>query len=204
MSDRIYRVRRTVLQMLRDRGYMVDTADIDESEEDFVQKYSNQINRDALTILVQKKDNPTDQIFVFWPSDPKIGVKPIQRYKDKMVEDNVKRGIIIVQQQMTNFAREKALAEINNSTEGYHMEWFLEAELLVNITEHVLVPHHQLLSKEEKSILLKKYRMKEAQLPRMQLTDPVSRYYGLGRGQVVRIIRPSETAGKYVTYRLVV
>ena len=36
-------------------------------------------NREALTILVQKKDNPTDQIFVFWPSDPKIGVKPIQR-----------------------------------------------------------------------------------------------------------------------------
>ena len=54
------------------------------------------------------------------------------------------------------------------------MEWFLEAELLVNITEHVLVPHHQLLSKEEKAILLKKYRMKEAQLPRMQLQAPLA------------------------------
>ena len=148
MSDRIYRVRRTVLQMLRDRGYMVDEADIDESEESFVEKFSAMPNREALTILVQKKDNPTDQIFVFWPTDPKIGVKPIQRYFEKMRQDEVKRGIVVVQQQMTNFAREKALSEINNQGGGWCMEWFLEAELLVNITEHVLVPQHMVLTKE--------------------------------------------------------
>ena len=198
---RLYRVRRTVLQILRDRGYMVASADLEMTEEQFREKFTDVPMREQLSILVQNRGDPTDLLFVFWTAELK-GRQAIKRYVERMAEDDVKRAILVVQESMTAFAK-TAMLEIM-AAQGVTLEQFQEAELLVNITEHVLVPTHEVLTKEEKAGLLKKYRLKEAQLPRIQLTDPVARYYGLVRGQVVKIVRPSETAGKYVTYRLVV
>ena len=115
-----------------------------------------------------------------------------------MMQRNTMNAILVYQKNMTPSAN-KVVAEMAGK---YKLELFQESELLVNITQHVLVPKHVVLSAEEKKALLARYRLTDALLPRIQPTDPVARYFGLSRGQVVKIIRPSETAGKYVTYRL--
>jgi DNA-directed RNA polymerase I, II, and III subunit RPABC1 len=117
-----------------------------------------------------------------------------------MHREKVKRAILIINGKFSNFAKQ-TLAEVSAD---FVIEHFLENELLVDITEHELVPEHVVLKDEDKAALLARYKLKEAQLPRIQLGDPIARFYGMQRGQVVKIIRPSETAGRYVTYRIVV
>lgn len=164
----------------------------------FTNRFGEHPSRESLTILVEKADDETDQLFVFFPEDEKVGVKPIKVYTDRMKDENVSNAILVLRVDITPFAKQ-ALQEIS---EDCRIEHFKEAELLVDITEHTLVPEHQVLSMNEKTELLKRYRLKETQLPRIQPNDPVARYYGMKRGQVVKIIRPSETAGRYVTYRI--
>ncbi|KAL6050414.1 DNA-directed RNA polymerases II and IV subunit 5A [Balamuthia mandrillaris] len=197
---RLFQIRRTVLQMLTDRGYIPAPGDMEMDREDFRQKYGDPPDRKQLTLLRRQKNDPTKQIFVFWPEDLKVGVKPIKSYCDTMKDEGVNRAILIVQQNLTPFAKQ-ALVEM---APRFIIEYFQESELLVNITEHMLVPQHIVLTDAQKAALLAKYRLQETQLPRMLVTDPISKYFGLSKGHVVKIIRPSETAGRYVTYRLVV
>jgi DNA-directed RNA polymerases I, II, and III subunit RPABC1 len=49
-----------------------------------------------------------------------------------------------------------------------------EAELLVNIKEHTLVPKHELLTPEEKKSLLERYTVKETQVGNLTLCSSVA------------------------------
>ena len=68
-----------------------------------------------------------------------VGVKPIKTYCQRMKEENVMRAIIVTRGGMTPFAK-SAVKEM--SVRGYRVEYFKDAELLVDITEHKLVPEH--------------------------------------------------------------
>jgi DNA-directed RNA polymerases I, II, and III subunit RPABC1 len=156
-----------------------------------------------------KKDpSPTPEIGTIWVefnSDENVGLKQLRDYMAHLLTGSFYSGIMVTVKPMTGMAV-RLLRGATGMSDGPKggVEVFVEQDLLVNITKHELVPKHVLLSAEEKDQLLQRYRLKQTQLPRIQSTDPVAKYLGLRRGAVVKIIRKSETAGRYASYRWVI
>lgn len=75
----------------------------------------------------------------------------------------------------------------------------------VSILEHELVPRHEILGEREVAELLNTYKIQREQLPKIKISDPVIKELKDAEvGDVVRIRRKSRTAGKSISYRLVI
>lgn len=146
---------------------------------------------------MQQKFPDLGSMWVEFCDEASVGIKTMRTFCIHIIDKSFSSGIFIYQNSITPSAN-KMLPTVAPAT----IETFQESDLLVNITHHELVPKHIRLSIEEKRLLLDKYRLKESQLPRIQREDPVAQYLGLKRGMVVKIIRRSETSGRYASYRI--
>jgi len=70
----------------------------------------------------------------------------------------------------------------------------------IDVLLHELVPKHYLLTKEETKELLEKFKISVTDLPQMFEKDPVAIAIGAKEGDVVKIVRQSETTVKSVDY----
>ncbi|KAI9706073.1 MAG: DNA-directed RNA polymerases II 24 kDa polypeptide (RNA polymerase II subunit 5) [Candelina mexicana] len=219
-STRLWRAWRTVHEMIQDRGYELSEEEVRMPLDEFRIRFtdppdSGLIDRKKLNFSARPTPNmitkytqlptparpnpPPPEIGVVWVEflpDQNIGIKQMRTFAHHIASHNFATGILITTVPITASA-----LKIIPTVLPARLETFLETDLLVNITHHELVPKHVLLSPEEKAKLLERYRLKESQLPRIQVGDPVAKYLGLRRGQVVKIIRKSETAGRYASYR---
>ena len=73
-----------------------------------------------------------------------------------------------------------------------------------NILKHELVPEHIILNENEKKKFLEKFKIKTGNLPKIFTTDPVVKALNAKEGDVLKIIRKSETSGTSIYYRIVI
>lgn len=208
MSDeaaiiRTYRVWKTVHQLVSDRGYEMAQSELEMTLEQFRAQYcsSGGIDKVALQFYASAPPdsaNTNGQIYVAFCKNAAVTIKDMRDFVQTLNDQAHKVGILIYEKNMTPSAN-KIVQGVQNQ---FQIDTFQEQDLIINITHHELVPRHILMTPTEKKELLARYKLKETQLPRIQMADPVARYYGLRRGQVVKIIRRSETSGRYSSYRI--
>ena len=166
---------KTLLELYELRGYNLLNDDVI----DF--KY-------FLHCVVDKDEN---KIFVLADFNEKISVNIIKECISFITEFNSSHCIIIHSDNITHIVN-----KIINNSISLNIELFSEIELGYNVTKHILVPKHELCTDDEKKSLT--YYINK--IARIQSSDPVIKFHGFKKGQIVKITRKNNT----IVFRLII
>ena len=135
---------------------------------------------------------PSEKICIFIDNiNNDFNVSKSSEYIIKLRTINIIHCIIIYKEKITSVAK-----KITESINDFTIELFPSYELLYNITKHYLVPLHKKLSYDASKQFKLKYGVN---IPVILATDPVSRFYGYKRKDIIEITRKTG----FVTYRIV-
>ena len=212
--DILYRSRQTLLQLLKTKGY--NTAPYEKFGPFEIEKMISNDKENNLGMEL-KREVPADSTI---PSTCLV-IYAIPRVKNRLTNflpkllTNPDTGEDVIDSKTTEIIIITLEAIGDTFNAAAVNQWakrnlriaFFDAHTLVsNPLEHVLVPLHEVVPEEEHADLLKKYNMKtKLNLPVIRFhEDIIGRILGLVPGSIVKITRPSPSAGEYVLYRVCV
>ncbi|HMP31470.1 MAG TPA: DNA-directed RNA polymerase subunit RpoH/Rpb5 C-terminal domain-containing protein, partial [Saprospiraceae bacterium] len=184
----------TVIEMLTDRGYIIPEEynyKIDEHYQDFIEwmggeDFDIEEAHKNLQLCFEKANGA--KILTFWFLA--LGKNDVQTISETLIEENVKNAIVVHINKITACAG-PAIKDLR--VLKYFIEPFLQTELQFNIMKHQYVPKHIICSAKKKTDVLEQYSITKDQLPRILSSDPICRYLGAVKGQLIKIIRPSDS-----------
>ena len=193
----LFKVRKTVIEMLQDRNYTIPQSEIINFDE-----FSLNFKNKNLDIFIDNSNDEKGKVYVYFHNEnktiPKVDLKNLLNKLIETYNDEEIKLIVLLKEKGNGSIFKEITKEIYKN-----VEIFMNKNMIFNITHHEFVPKHVILSKDEENELLDKYSTPINKLPKIFKTDPVARYYGMKPNQVCKIIRNSPEVGDYIYYRLV-
>lgn len=190
-KTKLFKVRKTLLEMLEDRKYKISEEIKDLNIQHFIAMYEN-----------NEIDIVLDNMYVrFFEEDKSFAKNDLKNIYSEISEEHGEEIniIIIIKDKIASAVK----TELEKNTYS-NLEIFTHNELIFNITKNYLVPKHILLNEEEKQQVYKKYNMtNNDQFQQILVTDPVAKYYSMKVGDLCKIIRSSPSSGIGISYRAV-
>lgn len=125
-----------------------------------------------------------------------VGIAYVRDLRDLVDEVEAEEGIMLTDSKYTYSAKHYA--------PSMNVDLVPSTIPAFDIFEHKLVSPAEILSDEERDVVLERYHAKSYHFPKMRSKDPVSIILGARRGDIVRFNQDSLTAGLNVTYRYVI
>jgi DNA-directed RNA polymerase subunit H (RpoH/RPB5) len=214
-----FEIKKTLLEMIRDRGYDISKEnDILYMDDDGFIKYYNSLLDKYNYESPDKQKISNLESFLLFSSNTyysvnktdlkilKIGFLELKVNKAKISSEQISdliskltiepknqkkeycdELILIINDEIVPAAKKQLddLTSVNTSI-------FFDKELFYNPTNHIDCPQFFLLTDTEKSDLIRNLRCKLSDFLIIKHSDPVIKYYGWKRGQIVKIIRDDE------------
>lgn len=218
--DHILRSRKTLLNILASRGYNVTPymnfgyeeieamlvggeealrMDFERAEETTDTGITKCTVRYSLTKLKQKIGGFITANFQVMSKDQQAVTE-----EENTIDPATTEAIVMLVDDAHPLADVFTAASLNQwNNNKFRLSFFLVDQLVNNPAEHVLVPKHERVPAAEHAELLKQMYAKKAQFPLIVFHQDIqARILGLVPGDIVKITRPSPSAGYYVEYRV--
>ena len=167
------------------------------NENDINKLYNELIKDNINKVTYEIKLNPKN-ILITFINNKISSTKKIDNI-NKIINNN-KINIFIINYKQSNAT---IVSRVWKELIKFNIEVFYDYELIINLIDNILIPKHELLIEDQKKKFIDEYKIQFEQLPILLLYDPISRYYNYKINDIIRIIRPSLTSGKAISYRLV-
>lgn len=213
--DAIYRSRMTLLDILEERGYDVERY----------RKFSPEHATAALahfmglSFKVNKKDQADETV-----CDVRYSTVTRQKLEDfftnlKISDEDAPKieVIVMIQDPIADTHHAAALKQYLKFSElmdekgeklrrKLRVTFFNIYTIVINPLKHVLVPKHEIVPESEhKELMESMYIISKSKFPEIKFhVDPIARCIGAVPGDIIRITRPSASAGIAVVYRVCV
>ncbi len=150
----------------------------------------------AISYLINIPEDKEKAIVWCFLGAATVGIAAMNTLYKYMKEQELERAIVITEGRYTHAVKQAAKKK--------KVELLPKSFPVFDIFEHALVPKHEILSKKEKEELLTELKVQPYQMPQIKSTDPAVKAIGAKPGDVLKIIRKSQTAGEHIAYRYVV
>jgi DNA-directed RNA polymerase subunit H (RpoH/RPB5) len=210
--DVLYKSRLTLLKILKEKGY--NTKPFEKFGPFEIEKMASNDKEKALNMELVRElaaDSPLPTTCRVEYAIPRVKNRLAGFLRKLLVNDETGEDLIdakkteIVVVTLEAIGDTFHVAALNQwAKKNIRISFFDARTLMSNPLDHVLVPKHEIVPDDEHAELLKTYNMKtKTNLPIIRFhEDIIARLLGLIPGSIVKITRPSPSAGIYTVYRV--